>query len=255
MMNLAILIRAELTEAGKDYKYVWLTIFFILLGFTQPLINMYLDIILQQLGGTIGVILDPNKPPPTSSEIFLSTVSGQFNQIGLIILIISFMGLITTDRQSGMQDFILTRPVSIYSYVHAKLIAHWLISMFSIFFGILASYLYTVYLFGSFPFLKLLSFSILYSLWILYLVSLVLVISVYIKQQILIAVLTIGVAFFLLVIKGLSPTFLYFLPSSILDVATHQISGAHDVHNSSVVCCLLITVAHLIWASKKLKQH
>ena len=70
MMNLAILIRAELTEAAKEYKYVWLTIFFIILGLTQPLLNKYMDSILQQLGGTIGVMLDPNKPSPTPNEIF-----------------------------------------------------------------------------------------------------------------------------------------------------------------------------------------
>ncbi|WP_026831394.1 ABC transporter permease [Exiguobacterium antarcticum] len=254
MNNLAILIRVELTEAAKEYKYVWLTIFFIILGLTQPLINMYLEIILQQLGGTFGVMLDPNKPSPTSNEIFLSTISGQFNQIGLVILIISFMSLIAADRENGMQDFILTRPVSIYSYVYAKLIAHWLISMFSILFGILISYFYTVYLFGSFSLLKLISFSFLYSLWILYLVSLVIVISIYIKHQVLIAVSTIGITFVLLFINNFNPTFSYLLPSSILNVAAHQISDAHDFHHLSVVSCLLFTISHLVWATMKLKR-
>ena len=254
MNHLATLVRVELTEAAKEYKYVWLTVFFVLLGLTQPLINLYMDIILQQLGGSIGVILDPNKLDPTPSEIFLSTISGQFDQIGLIILLISFMGLIAMDRQNGMQDFILTRPVSIHCYVYAKLIAHWFISMFSIGFGILTSYICTVYLFGSFSITKLILFSVLYSIWILYLTSLVIVISVYVKHQVLIAVSAIGISFFLLLIKNVDLAFSDLLPSSILNVAEHQLVATYDVSYLSIVSCLVLIFCNLLWASKKLKN-
>lgn len=254
MSQFTALVRVELTEAAKEYKYVWLTIFFVLLGLTQPLINLYMDLILQQMGGSIGVILDPDKSAPTANEVFLSTISGQFNQIGLIILLISFMGLIATDRQNGMQDFILTRPVSIHCYVSAKLIAHWFISMFSLGFGILTSYGCTVYLFGAFPMTKLISFSVLYSLWILYLISLVIVISMYVRHQVLIAISAIGISFLLLVLKNLDPVFSDGFPSSILNVAEHQLVRSSVVSYRSIFSCLLFTFLNLMWASKKLKN-
>lgn len=254
MNNLFILVRAELAEALKEYKFIWLTLFFSTLGVTQPLINKYMDVILNHIGDTAGIVIDPNRQVPNATDVFLSTISGQFNQIGLIILIISFMGLIATDRNSGMQDFILTRPVSLYSYLYSKLIGHWLISMFSISVGVLVSYLYTVYLFGTFSFLKLLGFLVLYSLWILYLISLVILISTFVKNQILIAILTITFAFFWIFTKNFSHALSQIVPAKILTLAEHQLLDLHELNYVSVFICLMLTVLNISWAGAKFNK-
>lgn len=249
MTNFYTLTRTELAEAAKEYKFIWLTLFFVILGVTQPLVNHYMDVILENVGGADGITIDPNRPVPSAGEVLLSTISGQFNQIGLIILIISFMGLIASDRNSGMQDFILTRPVSISSYLLSKLTAHWLISMFAIVIGAIVSYGYTIFLFGTFSFFDFLFFLLVYSLWILYVVSLSILISTFIKGPILIAVTTIAVSIFFILIKSFNQLVFQLSPGGILNVAESYLLPGREVHYFSILSCGLF-IAFNIWLAK-----
>ncbi len=113
-------------------EIVWLPLFFIALGVTQPLLLMYMDVLLAHVGNADGIIVDPNRPAPQPLDVFSATIHGQFNQLGLIVLIMSFMGLLASDRQTGMQDFILTRPVSRNVYLLSKWFSHGMISLFGI---------------------------------------------------------------------------------------------------------------------------
>ncbi|MDN5709825.1 MAG: ABC transporter permease [Planococcus sp. (in: firmicutes)] len=254
MTNFYTLTRTELAEAAKEYKFIWLTLFFVILGVTQPLVNNYMAVILENVGGADGITIDPNRPVPSSGEVLLSTISGQFNQIGLIILIISFMGLIAADRNSGMQDFILTRPVSIPSYLLSKLAGHWLISMFAISIGAAISYGYTIFLFGSFPFPDFLLFLLMYSLWILYVVSLAILISTFIKGPILIAVTTIAVSIFLILIKSFNHLVFQLSPGGVLNVAENQLLAGREVNHFSLLSCGLFIVFNLWLATRNITQ-
>lgn len=249
MTHFYTLTQTELAEAAKEYKFIWLTLFFVILGVTQPLINNYMDVILENVGGADGITIDPNRPVPSSGEVLLSTISGQFNQIGLIILIISFMGLIASDRNSGMQDFILTRPVAIPSYLLSKLAGHWLISMFAIAIGAAVSYGYTIFLFGSFSFSDFLLFLLMYSLWILYVISLAILISTFIKGPILIAVTTIAVSVFLILIKSFNHLVFQLSPGGVLNVAENQLLPGGEVNHFSILSCGVFIVFN-IWLAK-----
>lgn len=254
MKNLTTLMHAELLEAFKDFKFIWLTIFFVILGVTQPLIHKYMDVILEYAGGADGITIDPDRTIPSSTDVLLSTVSGQFNQIGLVILVISFMGLIAADRNNGIQDFILTRPVSVRSYLISKLASHWLISMFSISIGALVSYFYTNLLFDSFSFTRLLYFLVLYSLWILYIVSLTILISTFFKSPIIIAITTILVSMFFIVIKGFNHIFFQLSPGGILNVAENTLLSIQDVNYFSILTCLLFVLLNMSLANLNIKK-
>ncbi len=254
MTNFYTLTRTELLEAAKEFKFIWLTLFFVILGVTQPLINKYMNVILENVGGADGITIDPNRPVPSSGEVLLSTISGQFNQIGLIILIISFMGLIAADRNNGMQDFILTRPVSLSSYLLSKLTGHWLISMFAIAIGAIVSYGYTIFLFGSFSFSSFLLFLLLYSLWILYVVSLAILISTFIKGPILIAVTTIAISIFFILIKGFNNILFQLSPGGILNLAENQLLPVGELNYFSIASCILFILLNLAWANANLRK-
>lgn len=254
MTNFLTLTRTELAEAAKEFKFVWLTLVFVILGLTQPLITKYMDVILENVGGADGITIDPNRPVPSSAEVLLTTISGQFNQIGLIVLIIGFMGLIASDRNSGMQDFILTRPVSLSSYLLSKLMGHWVISMFSISIGAAVSYVYTVFLFGSFSFANFFLFLLLYSLWILFVVSLAILISTFVKSPILIAVTTIAASIFFILIKGFHHLLFQLSPGGILNLAENQLIAVNDSNYFSIVTCLAFILLNLSWANRNLKN-
>ena len=68
MTNFYTLTRTDLAEAAKEYKFIWLTLFFVILGVTQPLVHNYMDVILENVGGADGITIDPNRPVPSSES-------------------------------------------------------------------------------------------------------------------------------------------------------------------------------------------
>lgn len=254
MRSYYVLLRSEWVEAVRELKFVWMTIVFVMLGLTQPLINKYMDVILKNVDGASGIMLDPNREVPGSSEIFISTMTGQFNQLGLIILIISIMGMILSDRKSGMQDFILTRPVSVGSYVMAKLTGNWLVSMVSLTLGIAVSYYYTVYLFGYFLFVGVLGFLVVYGIWIIYVISLVMVLSSFLKNQLLVAVVGIVLSMGLVMLSGLSGDILWVSPGAVLTLANSFVIHNAEASYLSIVSCvswIVLNVSVLNWRMRK----
>ncbi|WP_066189423.1 ABC transporter permease [Gracilibacillus timonensis] len=219
MRNISILLKVEVLEAIRNIKLIWLTLFFTILGVTQPLIDKYMDVILENVGGVEGIMIDPNASDPKANEVLLATFSGQFNQIGLIVLIISFMGMIANEKNSGVQGFIFTRPVSSLQYISSKLLGNWLISMVCMAIGSFISYFYTVYLFGSYAIVDFLGYLICYSVWIFFIVSLAVLFSTMIKSSLFIGVATILLSMVLLLLGNLNDTLSLFLPSGVLTLA------------------------------------
>lgn len=62
-----------------------------------------------------------------------------------MILVISMMGVIQTDKANGMLAFILTRPVTVTSYIGGKIVSNYLMVAFSVTIGYFTSYLYVNY--------------------------------------------------------------------------------------------------------------
>lgn len=219
MRNISILLKVELLEAVRNIKFIWLTLFFTILGVTQPLIDKYMEVILQNFGGIDGIMIDPNAPDPLANEVLLATFFGQFNQIGLIVLIISFMGMIANEKNSGVQGFIFTRPVSSLEYISSKLFGNWLISMICIAIGSIVSYFYTIHLFDYYSIKNFLLFLVFYSVWILFVISLAILFSTMIKSSLFIGVATILISMVFLLLENINETLSLFLPSGVLNLA------------------------------------
>lgn len=61
-------------------------------------------------------------------EVLASTLGSQFDQLGIILIAISVMGIVQTDKAYGMLAFIMTRPVSPISYISGKISSNYLVS-------------------------------------------------------------------------------------------------------------------------------
>lgn len=223
MKNISIMLKVELLEAIRNIKLIWLSLFFAILGVTQPLIDKYMAVIIRNFGGVEGIMIDPNASQPQANEVLLTTFSGQFNQIGLIVLIISFMGMIANEKNSGVQGFIFTRPVSSLEYLSSKLFGNWLISMVCISIGSFVSYYYTIYLFGYYSIADFLLFLVFYSLWILFIISIAVLFSTIIKSSLFIGVTTILLSMVFILAGNINETFSLFLPSGVLTLAESQL--------------------------------
>lgn len=205
MNNLIVLIKKEYVQMLRDFKIIWLPVVFMFLGATQPVVTHYLPSILVALGGGQGITIDPSMMAQKGGEVLASTLGSQFDQLGLMILAISMMGIIQTDKANGMLAFILTRPVTVTSYIGGKMVSNYLMAAFSVTIGYFTSYLYVNYLFTAVPFSHMINGLIFYLVWVLFIVSFTAMISAIFHSQGIIALISI---FFLIgcrIIVGLSP--------------------------------------------------
>jgi len=199
------LSRKEMNQMTKEYKVVWLPIVYILLGLTQPIMMYFLPAILQSMGGIEGIIIDPTMAKPGGEEVLASTLNSQFDQLGIIILAIATMGIIQGEKANGMMAFILTRPVSISSYLNSKLLTHYVLAVLCITLGYAMSFGYTSYLFTSVPITRALIAFAFYCIWLLFVITFVAMISTFFNSSPFIALISIGVLFICRFCAGLHP--------------------------------------------------
>ncbi len=204
MNTFIVLVNKEFTQMARDFKIIWLPLVFILLGITQPVMTYYLPAILDTLGSGQGITIDPSMTNQQGGEILAGTIGAQFDQLGIMIIAISLMGIIQTDKASGMLAFILTRPVAVFSYVGGKIASNYIFIAFSVAAGYLASYLYINFLFTDVAVSDMLIALLFYLIWVIFIVSFTAMISTLINSPGLIALISIAFLIGCRVIVGLN---------------------------------------------------
>jgi len=261
MNHIIILTKKEFVQMVREFKVVWLPIVFVLLGLTQPVVTYYLPSILKALGGSQGITIDPSLTPQTGGEILASTLGSQFDQLGIIIIVVSMMGIIQSDKVNGMLGFILTRPVSVLSYIGGKLVSNYLLICFSLAMGYFTSYLYVYYLFTSVPLSDIVVALLFYLVWVLFMISFTTMISTIFNNQGLIALISIVFLMICRIIVGLSPVIDFANPAMMSKYAMEVlITGSV---NSSIIenlftsyfCILLTFLVTKYWIDHKNWNH
>jgi ABC-2 type transport system permease protein len=242
MNSLIVLIRKEFVQMVRDFKVIWLPIVFIFLGATQPVVTHYLPLILEAMGDGQGITIDPNMTAQKGEEVLASTLGSQFDQLGLMILAISMMGIIQTDKANGMLAFILTRPVTVPSYISGKILSNYLMAAFSVIFGYFTSYLYVNYLFTAVPFSYMITGLVFYLVWVLFIVSFITMISAIFHSQGIIALISIVFLIGCRIIVGLNPIMDQVNPASMSKLAMETLITG--LVNSNVTSNVLFT---LVW--------
>ena len=256
-----VLMKKEYVQMARDYKLVWLPLIFILLGISQPLLTYYLPDILASVGGGEGIIIDPDMAPNTGGEVIAATLGSQFDQIGLMILVISLMGIIQADKESGMLGFILTRPVPAGAYVGGKLLSHFTVTALSVAIGYFLAYAYAVFLFSGVSLVTAVLALLLYLVWVLFIVSLTSMLSTMINGQPVIALAGIGILLLCSMTSGMHPVMAWLNPAGMsLHAVQLLAAGApgDGVYVNMAVTLILSMAAVLIaqsWiAGKKFNQ-
>lgn len=261
MSSFFILMNKEYAQMTRDFKVIWLPIVFIFLGMTQPVLTYYLPTILETLGGGQGITIDPTMIQKEGGQVLATTLGSQFDQLGIMIIVISMMGMIQADKASGMLAFILTRPVTTLSYIAGKIVSNYLSVIISVVVGYFVSYLYVNYLFTGVPFTYVMVALLIYSIWVLFMVSFMLMISTIFNGQGVIAL--IGIVFLLIcrVIIGLHPTLDLLNPAGMSQHAMSLLfTGSIDsgllgnILISSIWILLTLFVAHFWIGQKKFQQ-
>ncbi|MCK1999210.1 hypothetical protein MPH47_18615 [Psychrobacillus psychrodurans] len=257
MNSFIVLMNKEFTQMVRDFKIIWLPLVFILLGITQPVMTYYLPTILAALGSGQGITIDPSIAAQQGGEILAGTLGAQFDQLGIIIIAISLMGIIQTDKANGMLAFILTRPVPVRSYVGGKIASNYIFTAFSVAVGYLASYLYVNFLFTNVAIFDMLTALLFYLVWILFIITFTTMISTLINSPGLIALISIAFLIGCRLIVGLSSMIDIINPASMSKHAMEVLITGSVNSNAmvnlvvSLLCAAIAIFITNYWISNK----
>lgn len=240
MNELHVLIRKEIVEMSRSYKWIWMPLLFISLGIMQPLTSYYLSDILEQFGGLPeGAVI--NIPPPPAEQVFSETL-GQFSQIGTLIVVLAIMGMLCNERISGIALMILVKPISYTNYFLAKWISAVALVLVSFWAGVAASLYYIHLLFDSLDWSNVLNGISLYSLWLLFVVTLVLMLSTLLKQTGTVAASSILLLISLSILPSIFKEPLKWSPGNLLSLAHSAIAGESLVSSGGAVLITLFLI-------------
>lgn len=260
MTTFSILMKKEYVQMLREFKMIWLPLVFMFLGATQPVVTYYLPSILAALGGNQGITIDPSMLQQDGAQVMAATLGSQFDQLGIMIIVIAMMGIIQSDKANGMLDFILTRPVKVKSYIGGKLFSNFLFVAISVMFGYLVSYVYVNFLFSNIPFLAMFLAIIFYLVWVLFIISFTSMVSTIFNGQGVIALISIVCLLILKMISGLHPLLDLLNPAGMSQQAMLVlITGSIDSHLYGNMLMTLIWIALTVmishyWISQK-KYH
>jgi ABC-2 type transport system permease protein len=172
MKGLMPLLKKEIKEQFKTYRFLVVMSVFLLFGLTTPLTLKYLPEIIKMAGEGMEI----NFPPPTAIEALLS-YSGDISQIGIFVIVLVAMGSIANEMQRGTALMVLSKPVSRTAFVTAKLLALSMTSLVSLAASSLVCFGYTVWLIGGADVSNFIGLNIMVGLFMVFSIAITLLFS------------------------------------------------------------------------------
>ncbi|MHA1559672.1 MAG: ABC transporter permease [Alphaproteobacteria bacterium] len=180
MSQFFVLFRKEMLELWRSYKWLWVPLVFLSLGIIQPAATYYLPQILDSFGGLPeGTIIEI---PQSSAGGVLAESLSQLGTIGLLVLVLAAMGVLVAERRNGVAAMLLVKPVAFSAYVSAKWAAYVLLTVVSILIGQIGAWYYTTVLFGDFPLGMVLESALVFAVWMSFILTALLLISVFLRS-------------------------------------------------------------------------
>ena len=182
MSEFTVLLQKEFREAWRSWKFLWIPLVFALLGMSDPLTNYYMMDILTAVGNLPeGFVM--TMPEFVPADLLQATL-GQFQMIGLLVLIAAFVGSISKERANGMATLFYVRPISFVTYFMSKYVVMSTVGLVSIIAGYTASVYYTIVLYGTFEVAPLLASLATYFVWLLFVLAITLLMSAAFKTSV-----------------------------------------------------------------------
>jgi len=232
----------------RNFKILWIPLVFILLGIMQPVTSYYLPEIIKVAGELPeGAVFDI--PVPTPQEVLVQTF-GQYSQIGILVLVLAFMGIVAAEKNSGVSDIILVKPVSFANYITAKWVSIAIMTLGSFLLGILASWYYTGVLIGDVEFGELMKGSLVYGTWLVFLVTVTLLLSSLFKSNIFVAFMSLLVAIGLSALTSLLSKWMTWSPARLSTHASSLLlTGSPDKQFALSLTVSLLLILVLLLSS------
>lgn len=253
------IFQKEMLENWRNFKWVWVPLVILVLSIMDPITTYYMPEILDAVGNLPeGAVF--KMPTPSPVESIMMSLS-QLNTLGVLVIILMSMQTISDEIRSGVSEIILVKPVNYSNYVTAKWASFVLISLASLFIGLIGSWYYTNLLFGDLAFIVLLKVFVFYGLWFMFIISLSIFFNTMVKNQGLILFLTIVVVMVLNLLTSVLGKYFNWSPSQLSKhigemLLTNDVST--ELMMSSIITIaaslLLLICSIIVFQSKKIAE-
>lgn len=141
------LLRKELLEQWRTLRLPLVSIVFVLVGLSSPLLARFTPEILEAVAGDQ---LPIHLPPPTAADS-IAQLAKNLNQFGALIAILLAMGSVATEKERGTAALLLSKPVSRAAFLVAKLVAIAVTLGVAVALAVAGAWFYTLVLFEPLP--------------------------------------------------------------------------------------------------------
>lgn len=175
MQQFKALLLKEWRESVRSFKILWIPLVFVLLGISDPLMNYFMEDILQAVGNMPDGFM-MTMPEFQPADLLIAS-TGQFQTIGLLVLITAYIGSVSRERQNGTATLLYVRPMSFTAFIFSKWIVASTIAIISAIAGYAGSIYYTALLYGTVDIAKFLAMLGTYCIWLLFVMALTVAMS------------------------------------------------------------------------------
>ncbi|MGN7479145.1 ABC transporter permease [Solibacillus silvestris] len=175
MQQFKALVLKEWRESIRNFKILWIPLVFMLLGISDPLMNYYVEDILNAVGNMPEgfTMMMPELQP---ADLLIAS-TGQFQTIGLLVLIVAYIGTFSRERQNGTATLVYVRPISFTALFFSKWIVAGTVAVISAIAGYAGSMYYTALLYGTVDWMKFFAMLGTYCVWLLFVTALTVAMS------------------------------------------------------------------------------
>lgn len=253
MQQFRTLLLKEWRDSVRSFKILWIPLVFILLGVSDPLVNYFMDDIMKSVGNMpegFSMTLPEFQPAD-----LLAASTGQFQSIGLIVLIAAYIGIFSRERQNGTATLLYVRPISFTSLFFSKWVVASAIAVISAIAGYMGSIYYTVLLYGTVDWMKFLAMLTTYCVWLLFVMAITVAMSAAFSTAVA-ATITLLLIPFGLIVDALIGSFWTVTPWKLSNYGLALLTDSVLMKNywwtfSVVVVLIIITIISGIMISKK----
>lgn len=168
-MQWMTMFRKEVLENWANKKWLWVPLVMIIVTIMDPLSLYFLPEIIELSGGIPeGAVID--FPTPKPEEVIMTTIE-QLNMFGVLIVAFITMGTIAGEKQSGVTEMILVKPIRYSSYISTKWFTFFLLILLSLTLGMTMNWYYVNLLFGDVSFTVLMQIIFFYTIWLVFVLT------------------------------------------------------------------------------------
>lgn len=249
MKGLAPLLKKELKEQFRTYRWLIVGGIFLLFGITTPLMLKYLPEILEFAGEQFTII---EMPPPTAVQS-LAEYAGTIGQIGALVTVLVAMGSIANELRQGTAMMTLSKPVSRLAFIVAKLIAVSLTFLISMAVASTFCFAYTVWLIEAADVTAFISLNLLLGLFLVFCLAVTLLFSSLFKSSLAAGGLALAVIVSQAGLTAL-PRFGDYMPGNLLGWGNDLLEGGGGGHWWALIITIAIIIGCVYFAQRTLKN-